>query len=163
MTEQTSPIIGLFVCVYLLIGIGLRGLWANVGQVGKFLYVVAFPVHALLFEILRGLRWLACKARIYVTHVRLGLSVFVACCTYVVTDGDWKKTAIAFCITALPALLGPSKTVLNSGLADPSSKVALTALRIVRDCWEWSPPDEDAPAQRQGLGTWKAELHQHCS
>ncbi|MBI3465472.1 MAG: HEAT repeat domain-containing protein, partial [Planctomycetes bacterium] len=60
------------------------------------------------------------------------------------------------------ALLGPSKAVLGSALRDPSSEVTQTALQILRDCWVWSPPDVEAPAQRKALGTWKSELHERC-
>jgi len=88
-------------CLYTLLGFGLRGGYSNVGQVTKFVYIIAFPVHAFLFEILRGLRWLAPHARSYAMEMHLGLCGFVAWCTYAITDGDWKKTAIAFCVTAL--------------------------------------------------------------
>jgi hypothetical protein len=60
------------------------------------------------------------------------------------------------------ALLPPSKSMLHSALADSSADVTIAALRLIAACWQWSPPDAEAPAERKSLGTWKAELHERC-
>ena len=105
----------------------------------------------------------------------LAMTLFVECLEpkFASLDTDTRRINLLFLADILgwfsqnptncwTALLGPSKAVLSSALSDPSSEVAQTALQILRDCWEWSPPDVNAPAQRKALGTWKAELHERC-
>jgi hypothetical protein len=60
------------------------------------------------------------------------------------------------------ALLKPSKHLLSSALEDSSVEIGLGALEIVRNLWDWAPPDVGDPAERKALGLWKAELHECC-